>query len=42
MKTNGLVAKNLGYDIVEFRKGFLEDIPVDSGTVDLVTSNCVM
>ena len=26
---NLLVAKNLGYDIVEFRKGFLEDIPVD-------------
>ncbi|MCP4254869.1 MAG: methyltransferase domain-containing protein, partial [Candidatus Scalindua sp.] len=37
-----LVAKNLGYDIVEFRKGFLEDIPVDSGTVDLITSNCVV
>ena len=37
-----LVAKNLGYDIVEFRKGFLEDIPVDNGTVDLVTSNCVV
>ncbi len=37
-----LVAKNLGYDIVEFRKGFLEDIPVDNGTVDLITSNCVI
>jgi radical SAM protein with 4Fe4S-binding SPASM domain len=37
-----LVAKNLGYDIVEFRKGFLEDIPVDSGTVNLITSNCVV
>ncbi|ODS31360.1 MAG: hypothetical protein SCARUB_03527 [Candidatus Scalindua rubra] len=37
-----LVAKNLGYDIVEFRKGFLEDIPVDDGTVDLITSNCVI
>jgi 7,8-dihydro-6-hydroxymethylpterin dimethyltransferase len=37
-----LVAKNLGYDIVEFRKGFLEDIPVDNGKVDLITSNCVV
>ncbi|GAX61754.1 Radical-SAM methyltransferase [Candidatus Scalindua japonica] len=37
-----LVAKNLGFDIVEFRKGFLEEIPVDSGTVDLITSNCVV
>ncbi|MFQ5685263.1 MAG: methyltransferase domain-containing protein [Candidatus Scalindua sp.] len=37
-----LVAKNLGYDIVEFRKGFLEDIPVEARTVDLITSNCVI
>lgn len=37
-----LVAKNLGYDIVEFRKGFLEDIPVDDNSVDLITSNCVI
>lgn len=37
-----LVAKNLGYDIVEFRKGFLEDIPVNDNTVDLITSNCVI
>jgi len=37
-----LVARNLGYDIVEFRKGFLEDIPVDDNSVDLITSNCVV
>jgi radical SAM protein with 4Fe4S-binding SPASM domain len=37
-----LVAKNLGFDIVEFRKGFLEDIPVDNNMVDLITSNCVI
>ncbi|MFQ5962757.1 MAG: methyltransferase domain-containing protein [Candidatus Scalinduaceae bacterium] len=36
------VARNLGYDIVEFRKGFLEDIPVDNNSVDLITSNCVI
>jgi len=41
-KNKHLVAKNLGYDIVEFRKGFLEDVPVDDGTVDLITSNCVI
>lgn len=37
-----LVAENLGYDIVEFRKGFLEEIPVEDNTVDLITSNCVI
>ncbi|RMG44241.1 MAG: radical SAM protein [Acidobacteria bacterium] len=36
------VAERLGYDVVEFRKGFLEEIPVDDETVDLVTSNCVI
>ncbi|MFZ5875563.1 MAG: methyltransferase domain-containing protein [Nitrospirota bacterium] len=36
------VAATLGYDVVEFREGFLEQIPVDSKTVDLVTSNCVI
>ncbi len=37
-----IVARNLGYDIVEFKKGFLEAVPVESKTVDLVTSNCVV
>ncbi len=36
------VAANLGYDNVEFRKGFLEDLPVEDASVDLVTSNCVI
>ena len=36
------VAANLGYDAVEFRKGFLEEIPIEDGSVDLVTSNCVI
>ncbi|MBI2535410.1 MAG: methyltransferase domain-containing protein [Gemmatimonadetes bacterium] len=36
------VAAALGYDVVEFRKGFLEAIPVESKTVDVVTSNCVV
>ncbi len=36
------VAAALGYDAVEFREGFLEEIPVETGTVDLVTSNCVI
>lgn len=37
-----VVAENLGYDIVEFRHGFLERIPVEPRTVDLITSNCVI
>lgn len=36
------VAHNLGYDAVEFRRGYLERIPVESKTVDLITSNCVI
>jgi MoaA/NifB/PqqE/SkfB family radical SAM enzyme/SAM-dependent methyltransferase len=36
------VAAALGYDAVEFREGFLESIPVDTKSVDLVTSNCVV
>ncbi|MFN2431687.1 MAG: methyltransferase domain-containing protein [Gemmatimonadota bacterium] len=37
-----LVAAALGYDVVEFRDGFLEQIPVESRSVDLITSNCVI
>ncbi len=36
------VAEALGYDVVEFREGYLEKIPVESRSVDLVTSNCVV
>jgi radical SAM protein with 4Fe4S-binding SPASM domain len=36
------MAMVLGYDIVEFRKGLLEDLPVESGSIDLVISNCVI
>lgn len=36
------VAEALGYDVVEFRQGYLEQIPVEDGSVDLVTSNCVV
>ncbi len=36
------VAAAVGYDVVEFREGFLEQIPADAKSVDLVTSNCVI
>lgn len=36
------VVNNLGYDNVEFRKGFLEDIPLDNDCADVVISNCVI
>ncbi|MBI3358579.1 MAG: methyltransferase domain-containing protein [Nitrospirae bacterium] len=36
------VAAHLGYDVVEFREGFLEAIPAADKTVDLITSNCVI
>ncbi len=35
-------AKRLELTNVEFRKGFLEDLPVDANTVDVVISNCVI
>ncbi len=41
-KNNKLVAERLNYNIVEFRKGFLEEIPIADGMVDLITSNCVI
>ncbi len=41
-KNKAEVTKRLGYSNVEFRKGFLEDIPVEDGSVDIVTSNCVI
>jgi MoaA/NifB/PqqE/SkfB family radical SAM enzyme/SAM-dependent methyltransferase len=37
-----IVAANLGYDAVEFRKGFLEAIPAEDKSMDVVTSNCVV
>jgi MoaA/NifB/PqqE/SkfB family radical SAM enzyme/SAM-dependent methyltransferase len=36
------VAGRLGYDNVEFKKGFLEDIPLPESTADVVISNCVI
>lgn len=38
----GRVSENLGYDVVSFTKGFLEEIPLRSGSVDIVISNCVI
>ena len=36
------VAAALGYDAVEFRRGYLEQIPLDDAMADVVTSNCVI
>lgn len=35
-------AKRLNLINVEFRQGYLEDLPVDSNTVDVIISNCVI
>jgi arsenite methyltransferase len=35
-------AKRLAIQNVEFRQGYLEDLPVDSNTVDVIISNCVI
>ncbi len=36
------LAQEHGFDNVEFRLGDIEHLPVDSGTVDVVISNCVI
>lgn len=36
------VSGMLGYDIVEFKKGLLEEIPLENSVADIVTSNCVI
>lgn len=41
-ESQGEVASRLGYQNVEFRKGFLEQIPLDDGIADVVISNCVI
>jgi arsenite methyltransferase len=35
-------AERMNLTNVEFRQGFLEDLPVDSGSVDVIISNCVI
>jgi 7,8-dihydro-6-hydroxymethylpterin dimethyltransferase len=41
-KTGATVARNLGYDNMEFKKSFLEDLPLGDNSADLVISNCVL
>ncbi len=36
------VAEKFGYDNVEFRLGEIEHLPVESNSIDLVVSNCVL
>ncbi len=36
------VASNLGYDVVEFHKGFLEAVPLPDSFADVILSNCVI
>ncbi|MBX7060338.1 MAG: arsenite methyltransferase [Pyrinomonadaceae bacterium] len=35
-------AEKLGYTNVEFRKGDIEDLPIEDDTADVVVSNCVL
>ncbi|OCC16131.1 SAM-dependent methyltransferase [Dissulfuribacter thermophilus] len=36
------IVKGLGYDNISFIKAHLEDIPIESGTLDCIISNCVL
>jgi len=35
-------AAELGFENVEFRKGDIENLPVEDGTIDVIISNCVI
>ena len=35
-------AQKLGFNNVEFRKGYLEELPVEDGGIDVIISNCVI
>ena len=35
-------AQRLNITNVEFRQGYLEDLPVDANSVDVIISNCVI
>jgi len=37
-----MLAKQYGFENVDFRLGYIEQLPVASGTVDVVISNCVI
>lgn len=37
-----LNAKNLGYKNVDFLLGEIEDLPIESNTIDVIISNCVI
>lgn len=41
-RTKVSVAESLRYDNVEFKKAYLENLPLDDASVDLVISNCVL
>jgi MoaA/NifB/PqqE/SkfB family radical SAM enzyme/SAM-dependent methyltransferase len=36
------VVENLGFRNIEFKKGYLEELPLEDNSVDVVLSNCVM
>jgi len=36
------VCRELGYTNIEFKKGYLESLPLKNGTADVVISNCVV
>lgn len=41
-KAQKQVSANLGYNTLGFRKGYLEDLPMETASADVVLSNCVM
>ncbi|OPY06694.1 MAG: Ubiquinone/menaquinone biosynthesis C-methyltransferase UbiE [Syntrophus sp. PtaB.Bin001] len=41
-RTKAHVVHSLSYDNISFKKAFLENLPLDDGSVDLVISNCVL
>jgi SAM-dependent methyltransferase len=42
LERSRISAKKMGMNYVEFRQGYLEDLPVEDATIDAIISNCVI
>lgn len=41
-KANSEVSENLGFDVVTFKDGYLEELPLEDFSADVIISNCVI
>lgn len=41
-RANSEVSENLGFDVVKFKDGYLEELPLEDLSADVIISNCVI